>query len=146
MTDVIEQLIIRPQASRVREASSWLRERCRELGAQAEQTDRLELCFNEAIANVMAHGGDAAQENDLSLRVQLLQQGRANELQVVMIDSGLPFDPISARVNERPTRLADAEPGGLGLLLLRSLSDRLSYQRIDDRNELKFSVVWNSQE
>ena len=145
MTTVIEQLVLSPRPNSVRDASSWLRERCVELGAQSHQIDRLELCFNEAVANVLAHGGDPAQQSDLQLRVQLRQENDANELEVTLLDSGLPFDPVGAGVKERPTRLADAEPGGLGLLILKSLSDRLSYRRTNDQNELKFSVIWSRQ-
>jgi anti-sigma regulatory factor (Ser/Thr protein kinase) len=38
--------------------------------------------------------------------------------------------------------LAEAEPGGLGLLMMHEYADELSYRRNADQNELTFSVVW----
>ena len=37
---------------------------------------------------------------------------------------------------------SDATPGGLGLLMIRSFSDVLTYQRDGERNQLRFGVRW----
>jgi anti-sigma regulatory factor (Ser/Thr protein kinase) len=41
-----------------------------------------------------------------------------------------------------PLTLDDAEPGGLGLLMIRNLSDSLSYWYDNGHNELSFGVRW----
>jgi anti-sigma regulatory factor (Ser/Thr protein kinase) len=38
--------------------------------------------------------------------------------------------------------LAEAQPGGLGLSMLRSYSDHLAYRREAGRNQLTLTVRW----
>jgi serine/threonine-protein kinase RsbW len=60
-------LEIDPDPQEFRRASSWLRAGGAALGVPEEQIDRLELCLNEVLANVVEHGGDAM----ASLAIQL---------------------------------------------------------------------------
>ena len=50
---------------------------------------------------------------------------------IVMIfeDDGLPFDPCSRPDPSLPRTLADAQVGGLGLLLVRRMATTLRYER-----------------
>ena len=59
-----------------------------------------------------------------------------------MRDSGPDFDPTVAPLGSRPLTLEEAEPGGLGLLMMRELSDALTYRHDSGQNELTFSVHW----
>ena len=59
-----------------------------------------------------------------------------NAVTFVVEDTGRAFDPSAAPVPARPASLLDAEPGGLGLTLLRHYCSDLTYERIGDRNRL----------
>jgi anti-sigma regulatory factor (Ser/Thr protein kinase) len=54
----------------------------------------------------------------------------------VVEDTGRAFDPSAASVPARSASLLDAEPGGLGLTLLRHYCSDLTYERAGDRNRL----------
>jgi hypothetical protein len=51
-------------------------------------------------------------------------------------DSGSPFDPTSAAPKARAASLADATPGGLGLVMMRENANRLVYRRSGGRNHI----------
>jgi len=49
----------------------------------------------------------------------------------------MPFDPRVIACPERPAGLADAKIGGLGVHIVRSLSDELLHQRCGALNRLR---------
>lgn len=59
---------------------------------------------------------------------------------MTVADYGLPFNPAAFVSRTAPASLAEAEPGGLGLVMIHSNADRMSYAQIQGRNEFKFTV------
>jgi anti-sigma regulatory factor (Ser/Thr protein kinase) len=114
------------------------------LGHQVPQSqvERLDLCLNEALANVISYGNEAALREPLFLSMHVATAQDSGEASVTVSDAGAEFDVAHAPVAERPHSLAEAEPGGLGLLMLRSFSDALDFRRENDRNALTFTVRW----
>jgi hypothetical protein len=62
-------LEIDPDPQEFRRASSWLRAGGASLGVPEEQIDRLELCLNEVLANLVEHGGDAVASHAIQLEL-----------------------------------------------------------------------------
>jgi len=125
-----------------RRASAWLEEYGRKQGVPTEKIARLDLCLNEALANVVDHGGSAVRGNSIRLRFNLTQLSGVHQFSLTLIDSGMKFNPLALENKPKPTLLEDAEVGGLGVTMIRSFSDELSYQYLDGRNHLTFSVKW----
>ena len=136
-------LTIEARPDEIRRASFWLGECCNELDIPEQQRQRLELCLNEAIANIMEHGGETVLSEPIHLRfaVKSLPEN-TREADLGISDTGSPFNPLSAGRKESPQSLADAEPGGLGLILLGNFADNLNYYYREGRNHLDLSVRW----
>jgi anti-sigma regulatory factor (Ser/Thr protein kinase) len=49
---------------------------------------------------------------------------------------------LAVVLKPRSQTLAEVEPGGLGLTLIRTYSDKLSYRYNEGCNQLKFSTRW----
>jgi len=132
-------LSIQATASEVRRASEWLAQRGSEHGVPQEQIGRLDLCLNEALANVIAHAYSGSEQKPIALMLEVCDSAQAA---VTVTDEGPAFDVTSAPLPDRPQSLAEAEPGGLGLMMIRSFSDEVAYRRVDEKNELTFRVRW----
>lgn len=140
---VASALQIKAVIADVRPASEWLARTGSGNGVPEEQIGRLDLCLNEALANVISHGSLDGREVPVSLKMEVRSAGaEAGEATVTMTDEGPEFDVVSVALPERPQTLADAQIGGLGLLMIRSFSDSVSYQRLNGTNVLTFSVRW----
>jgi len=87
---------------------------------------RLELILEETLMNRLWHawpdGGDHLTRLTLALQ--------PDAVVLTVEDDGLPFDPLQAEPPPRPASLADARPGGLGLLLTRKAASTCRYARI----------------
>lgn len=134
-------LQIKAAVADVRAASEWLAAFGALHAVPPDQINRLDLCLNEALANVISYGDDTALAQPIYLHMRVTAGCAAA---VTISDAGIPFDMAHAPIGERPHSLEEAEPGGLGLLMLRSFSDELTYQRNGDRNELTFCVRWQA--
>ena len=136
------ELSIRAVADDVRPASHWLAQSCQVRGVPADQVLRLDLCLNEALANVIAHGGELAGAAPVRLRLRVSGDAGLHQASVTVYDSGPAFDATAVHPGELPATLDEAEPGGLGLRMIRNLSDSLSYWHDKGQNELTFGVRW----
>ncbi|MFN7221458.1 MAG: ATP-binding protein [Burkholderiales bacterium] len=136
-------LEINATAEDIRVASTWLERVASAQHVPPAQVGRLDLCLNEALANVLAYGGDAALTSKVQIEFGSLYTASNKEAFVIVSDRGVAFDPLHAPIKPRPTSLETAEPGGHGLLMLRQFSDRLAYDYVDGRNRLTFAVSWS---
>jgi serine/threonine-protein kinase RsbW len=136
------ELAIDAEADQVRVASAWMAEVCMASGVPDDAIHRLDLCLNEALANTLSHGSPAFPRSQVHLLVDVQRDGEAGAASVTVSDAGPAFDMTQAGAKPRPKTLADAEPGGLGLLMIRSFSDHLDYRFVDGRNVLTFTVRW----
>ena len=102
-----------------------------EVGVSSEHILEVRLLGEEAITNVVKYAGAAS----MALEVQVTRE----QIVVVLRDDGKPFDPSSAESPDLEASLADRALGGLGIHLIQSLSDAVSYAREEDRNVLRLT-------
>jgi serine/threonine-protein kinase RsbW len=140
--DPVVELLVSPDASEVRQASAWLEKTGRECAVPEEQIGRLDLCLNEALANIIAHGGPDARSSPVRIvfRVHCREHGR--EAMLTVSDAGIPFNPLAFQPRSKPKTLSEAEPGGLGIMMMHEFSDSLGYRHSEGHNQTTFSVRW----
>lgn len=144
MATVGRQLAVRASADNVRFASEWLEQVCSEHDVPAEQILRLDLCLNEALGNIIVHGGPSAHKEPVHLVLEITVDGRHAQAELSVSDSGKAFNPLTAVAKHQALTLADATPGGLGLTMINGYSDRLDYDFREGRNHLTFFVQWEA--
>jgi anti-sigma regulatory factor (Ser/Thr protein kinase) len=135
-------LSIGASAGELRRASEWLELTGTTLTIPPAAILRLDVCLNEALANVMAHGGAAAVAAPVQLLLRVDTAAAGGTASLTISDAGTAFDPVAAPAVARPASLMDAEPGGLGLLMMRQSADQLSYRYHAGLNELTCTVRW----
>lgn len=136
-------LTIRPDSSEVRRATKWLVKSGADHGIPPSQVERLDLCVQEALANVIFHSGIASNDS-VGLRLDVIHRESCHEASVTITDTGCLFDATQAIPRQIPATLAEAEPGGLGLVMMRNNSDALTYSRRGGFNELSIIVRWQN--
>jgi anti-sigma regulatory factor (Ser/Thr protein kinase) len=134
----VVELSINAESADARRASAWLERNGIASGVPADQITRLDHCVDEVLANIVAHGGPGARRCAVHLELVV----RHGEARVTITDAGIAFNPVAAPPGARPASLAEAQPGGLGLSMLRSYSDHLAYRREAGRNQLTLTVRW----
>jgi sigma-B regulation protein RsbU (phosphoserine phosphatase) len=132
-----EALEVPAHLSVLRQVSAWLESQARAWCVPEDVLPRLDLCLNEVIANCVTHGGPEVLDAPLAVQLSLASTHDQHLLTLTVADSGQAFDPTSAVPRERAARLADATPGGLGILMMRQNATRLVYRRTSSRNHIE---------
>ena len=111
----------------------WIRTHLEGSGLSDIEIRRIEIALEEALVNIISY----AYQEDRG-RIELgyhLKQGKFVELTIK--DQGLPFNPLkqAKRVDPLAT-LEEREEGGLGLLFVHKLMDKVEYTRYRETNIL----------
>jgi anti-sigma regulatory factor (Ser/Thr protein kinase) len=97
----------------------------------------IQLCLEEAVANIIMHGG--AENDYLEIAVEL---ERTDGMVVARVeDTGREFDPTQVPQPALAMSLAEAKVGDFGISLMRSFASKLDYERRDSRNRLTLRFV-----
>jgi anti-sigma regulatory factor (Ser/Thr protein kinase) len=126
-------LVVRNRIAELETARAALGGLLRTADASPQGVYDAELVLEELFTNVVRHGfphGDDEAAHTIALAFEV----RGDTLLLTIEDDGVAFDPRNAPAPARPESLADARPGGLGLVLVRSVVRRLDYARENGRN------------
>ena len=138
----MDTLAIAANGDEVRRACAWLTAALRQHHGPDPQVERLELALHEVLANVLAHGGSTARAEPICIGVEIRAAVTTGEAHIEVRDAGIPFDPTGVPAHTPAKTLAEAQPGGLGLPMIRRCSDWMSYRREGGRNHFTFGARW----
>ena len=128
----LRRLQLRAEVRDVALLAAWLEKLFAELHAAARDRFRIELALTEAVMNIVTHASGPGVAQGILLEVTIATR----TLRARITDEGAPFDPLTAETRPLPATLAEAEPGGAGLVLIRKYSDDATYARVDRQNVL----------
>ena len=96
---------------------------------------RIHLALEEAVSNVIMY---AYPEGTGNLVLDAVRDG--NRLRFTLVDRGKAFDPTAAPETNLEAPLEERLVGGLGIHLVRSIMDSISYSRLDGKNVLTMII------
>ncbi len=100
----------------------------------ADTVWRLRVALDEILANIVTHGTVDGKVP----AIDVLFRRDDDVVEVTVADDGPGFDPLTQPDPDVTLPLEARQPGGLGIVLVKSLMDRVHYER-DTRNVL---TIW----
>ena len=101
-------------------------------GLPASARWRFQVAIDEVLSNVVGHGGAST--------IDLLFALNDGVLSLEVTDRGSAFDPLQVAAPDTSAALDDRRPGGLGIMLVRTLMDAVRYERRGAHNHL--TMMW----
>ncbi len=85
----------------------------------------VQVALDEVVANIVSHaaGGNSGRAFDVWFRRD------GENIEIVVADDGPPFDPLDRPDPDVTLPLEGRQPGGLGIMLVKSLMDDVRYER-----------------
>jgi serine/threonine-protein kinase RsbW len=122
------QLIVPGRFERLAEIAAFVTQAAREAGLNDDEAFHVEMAVDEACSNVIEHAY-AIQPGDIDLACSC---SAAGELEVVIRDTGQPFDPGEVPVPDvgALVDLDSLNEGGLGLYFMRKLMDEVRFEYV----------------
>ncbi len=93
----------------------------------------MQVCLEELFTNIVRHGDP---EGSAGSEVSIAIEAGPGLIRMSVEDSGAEFDVTQGEVCPITGSLQEIQPGGLGLLLIRTFSTSMSYQRSEGRNRV----------
>ena len=132
------ELDVKPQVGEVPRLIDWVQSCCAAEGLAEDLTFKLTLALEEAVANVTTHAFPGLPPPH-SIKVRLDITARSVSAEI--IDNGRPFDPTAAPGPDLSLPLEERDPGGLGILLMCEMMDRVHYRRDSGNNILRLEKL-----
>jgi anti-sigma regulatory factor (Ser/Thr protein kinase) len=101
----------------------------------------LRLALEEAFVNVVRYAWEGGQH---TAHLRLAREGGA--VVAILEDDGRPFNPLDAPPFDPDAPLEERREGGMGIHMVRSLTDEQTYERRGGRNRLRLVVRYKPSE
>jgi serine/threonine-protein kinase RsbW len=125
------RLVLRNDLAELPRLAAWL-EGWAAQGLSSDLSFAVQLCLEEAVANVIMYGGGKDDRLEIAVEVE----GNGAALLARIVDNGRAFDPTGVPPPAMAASLAQATVGDLGIHLMRSFASGMHYERRDGRNRL----------
>jgi sigma-B regulation protein RsbU (phosphoserine phosphatase) len=105
-------------------------------GLAAGIGQKLSIILDELLNNSISYGFEepAGHEIDVHLHAD------PGQLTLKVSDDGIPFNPFSLARPDTSLGIEDRQVGGLGVLLVKEMTDSQGYQRLSDRNVITLKM------
>ena len=91
------------------------------------------LAVDEAVTNIIRHGYQQKKPGSIEITIRCEQ----NQIEIKLSDWSPNFDPTQVTSPNPNTPLSRRKPGGMGVYMMRQLTDEMQYCQLPDgRNEL----------
>lgn len=101
-------------------------------GAPTELVKEVRIIAEEGISNIIYHAYEGSDEHKIEVTLAI----DSSEIRLELRDNGKPFDPTEMPEPDSSLPIEEQTEGGLGIHLMKTLSDELSYVREGDHNIL----------
>jgi serine/threonine-protein kinase RsbW len=121
----------------LRDLLKFITDEAKKKGLSKEARQRIELVAEEALVNVFVHG--YAQHNG-QVEVRCLDSDDFS-LTIEISDTGVSFNPLSLSNPDLHPDLAARKIGGMGVFLIRKMTDSVAYRREGNSNILTMTIL-----
>jgi sigma-B regulation protein RsbU (phosphoserine phosphatase) len=132
----ILDLSVAPDLAQIRKVNDSVESFCGEAGLPASIAQKLGIILDELLNNTISYGFNDEVEHEIQIHIEY-----ADERVVVKVsDDGVPFNPFDQIGPDTTLSVEERELGGLGILLVKEMTDSQAYQRQSNRNIITLTI------
>ena len=131
MADIFKKIRVAATKENLETVTAFLDEILDEKDCPLKVRLQIDLALEEMYINI-ANYAYTPKIGEMELRVAFDEAGR--ELTLVLIDSGIPYDPLAKKDPDVTLSAEKRKIGGLGIYLVKKTMDSMMYERRDGRN------------
>lgn len=106
---------------------------CDDNGVSEQKYHDIVLILDELATNVINYAYPDGGTHTFTLD---LHKDGDDHIVMKLSDDGIPFDPLARDNPDTESSLEEREIGGLGIFIVKQLSEVVEYSRVDDKNHL----------
>jgi anti-sigma regulatory factor (Ser/Thr protein kinase) len=107
---------------------AFLEELASRIGLAEDTYNDLKLAIDETFVNIVSYAFDEDRSHDIVME----SHHSDHRIDITFIDNGIAFDPLND--SNKTMDQDNLDKGGMGIHIIRSITDEQRYERIDQRN------------
>jgi len=137
LPDTPQSITLAASIGSLNSATEFVRKGAVEAKLPERRIGELELVMEEILANLSLHAYPEGAPGNVTITYSVPGPGA---LQVEFADQGCEFDPLAATPPDLTLDLSGRPIGGLGIFLVKSFADSLTYRREKGWNRLALGI------
>ena len=133
----MKDFAIKNDLSEIEPLSEAITNYCKDNGVTEAVCYDIRLAIEEAISNTIKYGYDDQDTHNIYVRIGIANQ----ELLIEIEDEARVFNPLEAPAPDLELPVEKKPIGSLGIFLMRTLMDRVDYERSGTKNILRLTKV-----
>ena len=134
MADIFKKIRVAATKENLETVTAFLDEILDEKDCPLKVRLQIDLALEEMYINI-ANYAYTPKIGEMELRVAFDEAGR--ELTMVLIDSGIPYDPLAKKDPDVTLSAEEREIGGLGIFMTKKTMDSVDYEYKNGQNILR---------
>jgi len=131
-----QNLVIPGQYDSVQQACQFVGDAAESAGLDSQSVFDVQLAVDEACANIVEHAYEGEGKGDICITCGTDDVREGTRFYVRLEDQGQPFDPDVVATPSLATDADELKIGGLGMLFMRKVMDRIEFSFRPGSNEL----------
>lgn len=127
---------IKNDISEIGEVCNKIDQFCTENNIPNKKRQDIDLIVDELASNVIFYAYPDGEQHSFTLSLELSE----GIVTIKMVDTGTPFNPLNKNDPDIELSAEERQIGGLGIFLVKQLSEKVTYQRLNDKNHLTIIV------
>lgn len=134
---VTYQIAIEAATSNLSEIRKFVAKHAREHGFSEKHISDIQLAVDEACTNIIKH----AYSFDKTKKFTIELEFDGAQLSIILTDKGAGFDPDRYQKPDLKKQIEKKKRGGMGVYLIKTLMDDVSYTANTEKNVLRMSKI-----
>ena len=131
MEPKVHELTVAAEIDRLHDVLSFVDDLLEQHDCHMKAQMQIDVALEELFVNI-AHYAYPDSTGDATIRVGFTSES----VQITLIDSGIPYDPLAKPDPDVTLNAQDRPIGGLGIFMTKKLMDDISYQYSNGKNRL----------
>ena len=129
----MNEITLKATIENIPRATAFIDEALEAAACSMKAQMQIDVAMDELFGNI-ARYAYAPGEGEATVRFHLQEETRTAS--ITLIDSGIPFNPLSVAEPDTTSAAQDRPIGGLGIFLVRKTMDDMAYEYRDGKNIL----------
>ncbi len=127
---------IKNEISEISRVCDEVKKFCDENEISHETYHDIILILDEMVTNIINYAYPDGREHTFTL----FMEKKEERIYIKLSDNGIAFDPLKKADPDTDSSLEERQIGGLGIFIVKQLSESIEYKRIDDENQLNIVI------
>ena len=136
MASQVLELTAAADLSEIQRVNDRVESFCREAGLPPGISQKLGIILDDLLNNTISYGFNDEAEHEIEIRIEHAD-GR---LVIKVSDDGIPFNPFDQVGPDTTLSVEERKIGGLGVLLVKEMTNSQAYQRLSNRNIVTLTI------